>query len=152
MAAPLNRYKADLREVQFLLFEQFRFDLVLGKAPYENWDKETCEAVIAEVYRFACEVSGPYNSIGDIEGCKLVDGHVKTPTGFKEGWKKLYEAGWKSLSTPEEFGGQGAPRTLSAIVEEFLSGSNTAWNMYSGLTLGAAEVIHEFGTDRQKKL
>ncbi|MBK8170317.1 MAG: acyl-CoA dehydrogenase [Sandaracinaceae bacterium] len=152
MAAPLNRYKADLREIQFLLFEQFHLEELLGKAPYENWDKETTEQVIAEVYRFACDVSGPYNAIGDEEGCKLVDGRVKTPTGFKGAWDKLYAAGWKSLATPEEYGGQGAPRTLQAVGEEFLSGSNTAWNMYSGLTLGAAEVIHEFGTDRQKKL
>ena len=149
---PLNRYKADLRELQFQLFEQQKLDTLIGKAPFENWDVDTVKQVMDETYRFACEVSGPYNSIGDQEGCKLVDGRVITPPGFKAAWDKLYEAGWKSLAIPEEFGGQGAPQTLQAVVEEFLSGSNTAWNMYSGLCLGAADLIAEFGTDRQKKL
>jgi len=152
VAQPLNRYKADLREIEFLLFEQLKLSEVLGKAPYESWDEETAKTVIEEMYKFATTVTGPYNGPGDVEGCKLVEGRVKTPTGFKDAWKKLYEAGWKSLSIPAEYGGQGAPRTLQAIGEEMMSGSNTAWNMYSGLTLGAAEVIEHFGTERQRKL
>ena len=36
----INRYKADLREMFFLLFEQFRVNEVLGKAPYEAWGEE----------------------------------------------------------------------------------------------------------------
>ena len=31
----INRYKADLREFQFLLFEQFKLGELLGKAPFE---------------------------------------------------------------------------------------------------------------------
>ena len=151
MPQPLNRYKADLREIKFVLFEQLKLgELLEGR--YGDWDEETTSTVIDEVYRFACEVSGPYSAVGDHEGCRLENGDVKTPTGFKAAWEKLYAAGWKSLSVPDEFGGQGAPRVIAAAVEEFLSGSNTAWNMYPGLTVGAAEVIAHFGTDRQKKL
>jgi alkylation response protein AidB-like acyl-CoA dehydrogenase len=151
VSQPLNYYKADLREIHFVLFEQLKFGELLGKAPYQDWDEETAKSVIEEVYRFACEVSGPLNAIGDREGCRLENGEVKTPKGFKEAWKKLYDAGWKSLSVSPEFGGQGAPRALAAACEEFMSGSNTAWNMYPGLTVGAAEVIEHFGTDAQKK-
>ena len=148
---PLNRYKADLRELRFVLFEQLGLaELLAGR--YGDWDEDTTNAVIDEVYRFACEVSGPYSAIGDVEGCKLVDGNVVAPTGFKQAWDKLYAAGWKSLSSSPEYGGQGAPRVIGAAVEEFLTGSNTAWNMYPGLSLGAAEVIAHFGTPRQQKL
>ena len=151
MPQPLNRYKADLREIKFVLFEQLKLgELLAGR--YGDWDEETTSTVIDEVYRFATDVSGPYSAVGDHEGCRLENGEVKTPTGFKAAWDKLYAAGWKSLSVPDEFGGQGAPRVVAAAVEEFLSGSNTAWNMYPGLTVGAAEVIAHFGTDRQKKL
>jgi hypothetical protein len=34
-----NKYKADLREWNFLLFEQFEVDKLLGKAPFDNWGK-----------------------------------------------------------------------------------------------------------------
>jgi len=146
----INRYKADLREFQFLLFEQFKLGELLGKAPYEAWGEEEVRSSLAECYRFAREVLGPLNVVGDIQGCKLEDGHVITPTGFKEAWKKLYEAGWKSIGVPPDLGGAGAPRTLQVLVEEMLSGANAAFNMYPGLAYGAAEVIEQFGTSEQK--
>src|SRR4051812_29601699 len=85
-------------------------------------------------------------------GCKLENGKVTTPPGFKEAQKKLYEAGWKVISVHPEYGGAGAPRTVQVLVEEFMSGANTAFTMYSGLAYGAAEVIELFGTPEQKKL
>ena len=36
----INRYKADLREISFLLFEQFKLDELLGKAPFEGWGED----------------------------------------------------------------------------------------------------------------
>ncbi|HKP55921.1 MAG TPA: acyl-CoA dehydrogenase [Polyangiales bacterium] len=152
MAQAVNRYKADLREIEFVLFEQLKLQELLGKAPFEAWGVDEVKMVLPEVYRFACEVSGPLNQIGDQVGCKLVDGHVKTPTGFQEAWKRLHEAGWNTLSAATEHGGQGAPTTLGSLVNELISGSNTSFQMYSGLTLGAAELIMSFGTDEQKHL
>ncbi|MET0384670.1 MAG: acyl-CoA dehydrogenase [Polyangiales bacterium] len=152
MAQAVNRYKADLREIQFVLFEQLKLQELLGKAPYEAWGVDDVKMVLPEVYRFACEVSGPLNQIGDQEGCKLIDGQVKAPSGFKEAWKRLSEAGWGVLSAETEFGGQGAPHTLGSVVTELLSGSNTSFQMYSGLTLGAAELIISYGTPEQKAL
>jgi len=126
----INRYKADLREFTFLLFEQLGIAELLGKAPYDAWGEEEVKTSLAECYRFAREVLGPLNVVGDIQGCKLVDGRVITPDGFKDAWTKLYEAGWKSLAVPAEHGGAGAPRMLQVLVEEILSGSNAAFNMY----------------------
>jgi alkylation response protein AidB-like acyl-CoA dehydrogenase len=146
----INRYKADLREFQFLVFEQFKLGELLGKAPYEAWGEEEVKTSLTECYRFAREVLGPLNVVGDIQGCKLENGQVITPTGFKDAWKRLYEAGWKSIGVPPDLGGAGAPRTLQVLVEEMLSGANAAFNMYPGLAYGAAEVIEQFGTADQK--
>ncbi len=147
---PQNRYKADLRETKFLLLEQFGLEELLGKPPFEAWGKDECLMVIDEAYKFCCEVTGPINAIGDREGCRLEGGRVKMPTGFKEAWQKLTEAGWKVLATSPEFDGQGAPYTLTCAVEEFMCGSNPAFNMYPGLAHGAAEVIAHFGTPEQR--
>jgi len=152
VAHAVNRYKADLREIQFVLFEQLKLQELLGKAPFENWGLDDVQLVLPEVYRFACEGSGPLNQVGDQEGCKLIAGQVKAPSGFKEAWRRLYEAGWATLTAEPEFGGQAAPRTLGAVVTELISGSNTSFQMYGGLTLGAMELIASFGTDEQKKL
>jgi alkylation response protein AidB-like acyl-CoA dehydrogenase len=152
MSAGINTYKTDLREIFFTLFEQFGFGQVSGQAPYEAWGPDEAKAVLTETYRFAREVLGPLNSVGDREGCRVENGSVFTPTGFKDAWKKLYEQGFKTVAVDPEHGGQGAPMMLQVTVEELLSGANTAFNMYPGLAFGAAEVIAECGTPAQQKM
>ena len=146
----INRYKADLREFQFLLFEQFRLGEILGRGTFEAWGEDEVKTSLAECYRFCREVTGPLSAPADAQGCRLEGGKVIAPTGFKDAWKKLYEAGWKSISVSSEFGGAGAPHAVQVLVEELLSGSNTAFNMYPGLAYGAGEVIELFGTDEQR--
>jgi alkylation response protein AidB-like acyl-CoA dehydrogenase len=147
-----NRYKAALRELHFLLFEQFHIEELLGKPPFAAWGREECVSTLSECYRWVCEVIGPLNAVADVEGCRVEAGRVITPRGFKEAWKSLYEAGWKQIAVDEEWGGAGAPHALQVLVEEMISGANTAFGMYSGLAFGAAEVIASFGTDEQKRL
>jgi alkylation response protein AidB-like acyl-CoA dehydrogenase len=142
----------DLREIHFLLFEQFRLDELLGAAPFEAWGVDECKGALASCYRWVKEVSGPLNAVGDHEGCRVEAGKVVTPAGFKEAWKSLYQAGWKQIAVDPEYGGAGAPHSLQVIIEEMISGANTAFAMYSGLAFGAAEVIESFGTAEQKKL
>ncbi len=151
MAHAINQYKADLRELNFILFEQFGLGELVGKAPFEEWGEEEVKLILGEVYRFATEVSGPLNSVGDTQGCQFKDGQVTTPDGFKEAWEKLYEAGFKSLSVGGEFGGQGAPSCVACIAGELGAGPNTAFDMYPSLTGGAADLIEAFGTPEQRE-
>lgn len=150
MAQPINRYKADLRDYKFLLFEQFRLQEILGKAPFEDWDQDSVEMVMSEIYKWACDVLGPLHQVGDA-GCKLENGKVTTPEGFRDAWKSLYEAGWGALSVASEYGGQDGPFTLHTVAEEIMSGANTAFTMYPALTIGVAELIEAHGTEAQKK-
>jgi alkylation response protein AidB-like acyl-CoA dehydrogenase len=149
MSQPINRYKADLRDVSFVLFEQFKLQDILGRAPFDNWGREEVETVLAEIYTWSKDKLGPLNSTGDHTGCRLEGGKVKTPDGFKAAWKSLYDVGWRRLSIPEEFGGQAGPFTLHAMAEEIMCGANTAFNMYPALTQGVADVIQHFGTKEQ---
>ncbi len=149
MTAGVNRYKADLRDVEFVLFEQFGLGELLGKAPFDAWGPDEVKAVLEQTYRFVREVLGPLNSNADKEGCRVENGAVKTPKGFKDAWKQLYEAGFKSLAVAPAHGGQGAPHMVQGMVEEMLSGANPAFAMYPGLAFGASELISECGTPEQ---
>jgi len=151
MSLPINRYKADLRDFQFLMFEQFKIQELLTQERFAEWDEAQIKLVLDESYRFMREVVGPLNSVGDSVGCRIEDGRVKTAPGFPEAWQKLYEAGWKGIGSPTDRGGMGAPLPLQGCVEEMLSGANTAFSMYPGLTHAAAEVIAEFGTPEQRE-
>jgi hypothetical protein len=145
-----NQYKSNLRDLSFLLFEQFKLGELLGKAPYANWGKDEVVTVLEEAYGWVQKHLGPYNRSGDDEGCRLDHGQVRVPAGFKEAWKALFEAGWRTLAVEERHGGQAGPFTLAMMVEEFMCGSNTSFNMYPALTQGAAEVILSFGTPEQQ--
>jgi alkylation response protein AidB-like acyl-CoA dehydrogenase len=148
----INRYKADLRELNFLLFEQFKLETLLGKPPYDSWGADEVRSTLAECYKWVKDVVGPLNATGDAQGCRLEAGQVITPSGYKDAWDKLYQAGWKSIGVNPEYGGAGSPRSLQILVEELISGANTAFSMYPALTYGAAEVIEAFGTPAQKHL
>jgi alkylation response protein AidB-like acyl-CoA dehydrogenase len=147
----INRYKTDLRELNFVLFEQFKLSELLSKEPFASWDDDSVKMVLNEVARFGREVTGPLNASGDKQGCRIENGRVIAPEGFKDAWKKLYDAGWRTLGAPVEWGGQGAPHALAAIVEEIMSGANAAFNMYPGLTYGAVELLIQCATEAQKK-
>jgi hypothetical protein len=152
MSAGVNTYKTDLREFTFTLFEQFGLGQIVGQGPYEAWGADEARAALQQAYRFCKEVLGPLNSSGDREGCRLENGAVITPKGFKEAWKQLYEQGYKTVGASPEHGGQGGPAMLQLAIEEMLCGANTAFNMYPGLALAAAETILECGTAEQRKL
>jgi alkylation response protein AidB-like acyl-CoA dehydrogenase len=147
-----NRFRADLRELKFLLFDQFRLGELLEKPPFEAWGINEASMVLDQTYKFACDVLGPLNAVGDRAGCKLENAKVTTPEGFKDAYTQMYEAGLKGVGVDPEYNGQGAPQALTILVEELMAGANPAFGMYGGLARGVAEVIHTFGTVRQKAL
>ncbi len=149
-----NRYRADLREMEFQLFEMAKIDELFVPGGFENWNKETSLAVLEQTRQFAYEVSGPLNGYADELGCQLADSpegkRVVTPKGFKEAWDKLFELGLTNIAVDAEYGGLEGPHALQVVVEEMLTGANTSFNMYAGLTFGAAEMLAAFGTPTQK--
>ena len=150
MSQAINRYKADLRELSFVLFEQFRVQELSGRAPYSEMGEAETREILKSTYKFATDVLGPLNPVGDRVGCRVENGRVITAPGFKEAWTLLHEQGIKLLGLPTEYGGLNAPQSVVVAVEELLSGANTAFNMYPGLAYGAAELIGMCGTDAQK--
>jgi alkylation response protein AidB-like acyl-CoA dehydrogenase len=151
MAQQQNHYLADLREIQFVLFEQCGLSELLTQAPFSGaFDQSGVDMVLDEAYQFATTVVGPLNGAADAEGCRIENGQVKTPAGFSEAWKRVYDSGLRLVSIETEWGGSGAPSLLGVAVEELISGANTAFGMYPGLAIGAAEVIAKFGTPEQK--
>ncbi len=76
---------------------------------------------------------------------------MTTPKGFKAGYDAYAGGGWMGLSMPEEYGGQGLPHTLNSVMQEFVSGANTALGMYPGLTQGAMAAILVHGSEEQKR-
>nr|MCU0856666.1 acyl-CoA dehydrogenase family protein [Paracoccaceae bacterium] len=144
-------YAAPLKDMQFVLHEVLKL-AETGIAGYEELDAEFTGAILGEAGRFASEVLAPLNAVGDAEGCRLENGVVRTPAGFREAFDRLREAGWPAIDCDPEHGGQGLPYIMNTTVGEILVSANMAFNMYQGLTHGAYSAIRAHGTEAQKAL
>jgi len=142
--AAVNNYKADLRAIQFTLYEHLHVEQVFGLEAFSHLSREECDATIEQCLRFVNEFTGPLNGPADRVGCVLENGVTHTPAGFKEAWRKLFELGFMSFPMPLEAGGFGGPHSIAVVLEELQSGANTAFNMYPGPTHGAADLIESF--------
>lgn len=147
----MNNYHTPLRDITFTLFELFDYAGHCRAIGYPSLDRELTDAFLGETARFAEEVLAPLGPVGDRQGCKLIDGKVITPSGFKEAYQHYCAAGWPGLSRSVDYGGQGLPQSLSVILNEVLGTPNWAWAMYAGLSQGAMHTIETHGTEPQKQ-
>ena len=147
-------YTPPLRDMQFLLHEVFQVSKDYQQMPaYAEFDADTVNAVLEEAGKFAANVTFPLNITGDEEGCTLdkATHEVTTPKGFKDAYKQFIDGGWPALSCDPQYGGQGLPFVVNSMLYEMLNSANQAWTMYPGLSHGAYEALHAYGTDEQKK-
>ncbi len=142
-------YTPPTRDMQFVLHDVLRISQT-DTPGYAELDPEFTSAVLDEAGRLASEVLAPLNTVGDTEGCRLENGVVRTPEGFREAFEQVKAGGWPGIDLPEEFGGQNMPYIMGTAVGEMFSGANQAFTMYQGLTHGAASAILAHGTDAQK--
>ncbi|GAA3568571.1 acyl-CoA dehydrogenase C-terminal domain-containing protein [Marinobacter xestospongiae] len=145
-------YKAPLRDMKFLLNEVFDYPRHYASlASGENATPDIVDAILSECGRFCEDVLSPLYQSGDEEGCKLENGEVTTPKGFKEAYAQYVAGGWQGLSAPEEFGGQGLPASLGLFKQEMMGTANWSFSMYPGLSIGAMNTIFLHGSDEQKQ-
>ena len=143
-------YTAPIKDMQFVLHNVL--NVTESSIPgYEELDAAFTSAILEEAGKLTSEVLAPLNAVGDKEGCRLENGVVYTPKGFKEAFAKVKEGGWTGLDMPEQYGGQNMPYILGSAVGEMFSASNQAFTMYQGLTHGAASAILAHGSDAQKE-
>ncbi len=142
-------YTAPIKDMQFVLHDVL--NVTASSTPgYDELEADFTSAILEEAGKLTSEVLAPLNAVGDQEGCRLENGVVYTPKGFKDAFAKVKEGGWTGLDMPEQYGGQNMPYILGTAVGEMFSASNQAFTMYQGLTHGAASAILAHGSDAQK--
>lgn len=140
-------YEAPIRDMQFVLNEWLDAENDWQRShDHQGLDSETAGQILEEAGRFCSEVLQPLNAVGDMEGCRLLDGKVSTPSGFPQAWQAFVESGWPALAASEKWGGQNLPQVLQAAVTEMIYACNHAFGMYSGIAHGAYECISNFAS------
>ena len=146
-------YKAPVEDVLFLLDDVFQWQKHSNLPGFADASPDVVEAILTEGAKLCEEALQPINLSGDREGCtRHPDGSVTTPKGFKEAYKAYAEGGWVGLAADPDYGGQGLPYTLAAIINEFSASANMAFTMYPGLTQSAIAAISVHASDELKQV
>ena len=144
-------YTAPTDDLQFVLQDLLR----VSESPipgYAELEPDFTRAALEEAGRLAVEVLAPLNTVGDRQGCRLENGVVRTPEGFKDAYRQICEGGWIGLDCHPDYGGQGMPYVLNCAVGEMFVSANMAFNMYQGLSHGAISALTAHASDAQKAM
>src|SRR4051794_19192242 len=149
----MSHYTANLRDLEFNLFEFLETKDQFGTGPFEQMDADTARGVLAEVRRLA---EGPLAaSFTDSDRNPPVfdpaTSSVTLPASFKRSVEAIEDGEWHRLDLPEHLGGFGAPHALSWAAFEMVLGANPAVFMYGSWAAFAA-VLHDLGTADQQRL
>ena len=143
-------YKAPLDDVRFLLTEVLDVEQLSRLPGYEEATPDLLMSVLEEGGKLCEEVLHPINQSGDAEGCRIENGQVFTPKGFKEAYQEFVGGGWPAMTGDPAYGGQGLPHLARFVFDEFLCSSNLSFSMYPELGHGAAMTLEKWGAKELK--
>ncbi len=149
----MSHYIANLRDIEFCLFDLLGREKVMGIAPYGDVDRDTAIGMLEEMKRL-CENDLAASFVeGDRVGAILnkETGNVTLPESFKKSYKAYVDGEWWRLDAPVELGGMKVPPSVRWAMAEMVLGSNPAIHIYaSGYAF--AQVAYVLGTEPQKKM
>jgi alkylation response protein AidB-like acyl-CoA dehydrogenase len=145
-------YTAPIKDTRFLLYDVLDWNRLTSLPAFAEATPDLVDAVLEEGGRICADVFAPLNKIGDEIGNTWADKKVTTAPGFKDAYNLYRDGGWTTLSAELEYGGQGLPQTISAIMAEYISSANLAFGLFPGLTQGAINALRLHGTDELKNI
>ncbi|KLO37545.1 butyryl-CoA dehydrogenase [Mycobacterium nebraskense] len=148
----MGHYIANVRDLEFNLFEVLDVGAVLGTGPYSELDAETVRTILAEAARLA---EGPV-----AESFAFADRNppafdpaehtISVPPELVKTVQAIKEAGWWRLMLDEEIGGMAAPPPLAWAVNEMIICANPSANFFC---LGPlmAQALYVEGNEEQRR-
>jgi len=145
-------YTAPVKDMLFDMQHLANIEQVAQIPGFEDAGFETAAAVLEECAKFTEGVLAPLNFEGDKNPSSWKDGVVTATPGFKDAFRQLTEGGWQGLQHPQDFGGQGLPKTIGAACMEMLNSANMSFALCPLLTDGAIEALLTAGSDELKAI
>jgi alkylation response protein AidB-like acyl-CoA dehydrogenase len=149
----MSHYTANLRDLEFNLFEFLDSREWFGAGPFEQMDADTARGVLREIRTLAeGPIAASYAEADRNPPVFDPATHAVTlPAAFVASHRAWREGEWFRLDLPESLGGFGAPATLRWAATEMVMGANPALAMYGTATTMSA-AVHTLGTREQRRL
>ncbi|MDR7168159.1 alkylation response protein AidB-like acyl-CoA dehydrogenase [Nocardia kruczakiae] len=148
----MSHYKANIRDIEFNLFEVLGIGALLETGAYGDLDTETARGMLTEVQRLA---EGPVaESFVDADRNPIsfdaAEHEVVVPDPLRKTVAAVNEAGWSGLGMPEEMGGVDAPSPLIWATQEMLVAANNSASFFNMGPL-MHQVLYREGTEEQRR-
>ena len=147
----MSHYTANLRDIEFCLFDLLGAEKILGTSVFSELDRETTMGMLDEMKRLTENDLAASFVDGDRIGTDFnkATGDVKLPESFKKSYKSYIDGEWWRIDTPVPLGGTKLPASVRWAIAEMVLGSNPSIHIYaSGYAF--AHVAFMLGTDEQK--
>jgi len=148
----LGHYVANVRDLEFNLFEVLEVGAVLGTGRYSDLDEETVRTILSEAARLAEGPIAESFAFAD-RNPPVFDPAAHTISVAPELAKTVQairEAGWWRLGLAEEIGGMAAPPPLAWGVTEMLFCANPSAAFFN-MGPFMAQALYVEGTDEQRR-
>jgi len=148
----MNHYTANLRDIEFCLFDLLGRESILGSSLYKDLDRETVMGMLEEVKRLSENDLAASFVDADRRGVEFdkATGSVKLPESLKKSYRSYIDGEWWRVDAPVELGGMAIPLSVRWAIAEMVLGSNASVHLYStGASM--AHVAYMLGTEEQKK-
>ncbi|MBT8233413.1 MAG: acyl-CoA dehydrogenase [Saprospiraceae bacterium] len=144
-----NKY-FDAKTLGFYLKYINNLSEVMSKPYYADHDMESMDMFIQSVNDFADKELFPYFQEMDEQPCHFKDGKIVVHPQVEKIMKQGGELGIIAASVPFEEGGLQMPYMVYTAATFILDAANNHLPGYAGLTLGAADLILNFGDEDLK--
>jgi len=146
----MTTYKAPTDDMMFLFNELLDNENFKEIDQFKEVNSELVQSIILEAAKMTENIVFPLAKSGDDHGCKLENGVVRTPPGYKEAYEKFIADGWTSLACDTNYGGQGLPKSVSVFFDEMMTSASLSFKLYSELSHGAYNCIYYHANDELK--
>ncbi|WP_199243992.1 acyl-CoA dehydrogenase [Bacterioplanes sanyensis] len=147
-----NFYKADLRDFEFLLWEQFpKFAEILAHPRYSKCSDADISTILQRGQTFAYQHLGPSYQSSDEQGCQLIDGSVQLPREYPELWQR-FQQDWGDLANDDRDDASPLPPMVMQMLLEMFMGAHPSFMTYGGFCLPSATLLERYGSALQQQL
>jgi alkylation response protein AidB-like acyl-CoA dehydrogenase len=141
----------DARNLAFELYEVLDAEALTRRERFAEHNRETFDAAIDTARTIAEKYFLPHNRKSDENEPKFINGAAELIPEVKPAVDAFLEAGFLNATRSFEQGGMQLPTLLSQACFTQFQAANIATSSYCMLTMGAANLIENFGSEEQKQ-